>query len=103
MPERWVRVAAADEIPAGASRTVVVEGNELSLHNVEGSLHCIFNLCPHQGRSMTRGCLEGKLFTCPWHARVFDVTTGKSPFSPYMQTQTFPVRVEGGEVFVGVP
>lgn len=103
MTERWVRVASADEVPAGASRTVEVEGHELSLHNVDGAIHCITNLCPHQGRSMTGGRLEGKLLTCPWHAWVFDVTTGRSPFSEYMKTRTFPVRVEGGEVLIGLP
>ena len=103
MPERWVRVARASDVPPGQSLAIKVGEEEGLLHNVDGSLYCTGSICPHQGRSLATGCLEGKLFTCPWHAWVFDVTTGESPYTLSQAIGRLPVRVEEGDVFVALP
>jgi len=40
MPERWVRVARASDVPPGQSLTIKVGEEEGLLHNVDGSLYC---------------------------------------------------------------
>jgi nitrite reductase/ring-hydroxylating ferredoxin subunit len=103
MPERWVRVATAAALAPGQFVRIVVDGEEGLLHNVQGTYYCTGSICPHQGRSLATGCLEGTQFTCPWHAWVFDVTTGRSPHALSAAIGRLPVRVEDGEVFVGLP
>jgi nitrite reductase/ring-hydroxylating ferredoxin subunit len=102
MPDRWIKVAAADQLAPGQFLRIEVEGEEGLLHNVGGRIYCTGSVCPHQGRSLVTGRLEGSTFTCPWHAWVFDVTTGRSPFALLATIGCLPVKVEGGEVFVGL-
>jgi nitrite reductase (NADH) small subunit len=103
MAERWVRVDSPNRPAPGTSLAVTVEGWDLALHNVGGTLHCTSNVCPHQGRPLAGGILEGTRLTCPWHAWVFDVTTGQAPWNPWARIPCLPVKVEGGEIYVGMP
>jgi nitrite reductase/ring-hydroxylating ferredoxin subunit len=103
MAERWIRVAGTGDVPPGQFIAIKVGEEEGLLHNVGGTFYCTGSICPHQGRSLVRGCLEGKEFTCPWHAWVFDVTTGESPYTLSQAIGRLPVRVDQGEVFVGLP
>jgi nitrite reductase (NADH) small subunit len=103
MSERWVRAAAHGDVERGKSLAVTVEGWELALHSVEGRLYCTTNVCPHQGRPLAGGVLEGTRLTCPWHAWIFDVTTGEAPFNPFARIPCLPVKVEGDDILVGFP
>jgi nitrite reductase (NADH) small subunit len=98
----WVKVAAADALPPGLTLRVQAGGRDLALHNVDGTVYCTSNTCPHQGRPIDGGTLEGPHLVCPWHAWVFDVKTGLSPFNPYARIPCFPVKVEAGAIFVAV-
>jgi nitrite reductase/ring-hydroxylating ferredoxin subunit len=102
MPAKWVRVASADELPPGNVRKVEVEGQELALYNVDGKFYCTSNICPHQGGPLDEGMLEGSQIVCPWHAWVFDVASGVSPVNPRAKIPTYPVKVEGKDVLVGL-
>jgi nitrite reductase/ring-hydroxylating ferredoxin subunit len=46
--------------------------------------------------------LEGSQIVCPWHAWVFDVASGVSPVNPRAKIPTYPVKVEGKDVLVGL-
>ena len=51
---------------------------------------------------MSEGHLEGKEVICPWHAWRFDVTTGICDLDQ-TKVETYPVKVEGDDIYVGVP
>lgn len=102
MPDRWIPVAAADAVAPGGFIPIDVEGRPGLLYNIEGRYYCTGSVCPHQGRSLATGTLEGTRLTCPWHAWVFDVTTGESPYTLRQAIGCLPVKVEGGEIFVGL-
>ena len=40
--------------------------------------------------------------TCPWHGWKYDPRTGKNDFDLAIQAQTYEVKVEDGEVKVGL-
>ena len=40
--------------------------------------------------------------TCPWHGWKYDPKTGKNDFDLAIQAQTYEVKVEDGEVKVGL-
>ena len=102
MSERWIRVAAADQVTPGQSLQVEVGGEIGLLHNVHGAFYCTGSVCPHQGMSLVDARLDGCRITCPWHAWIFDVTTGRSPYTLHATIGCLPVKVERGEVFVGL-
>jgi nitrite reductase (NADH) small subunit len=98
----WTKVAAAGELTPGTSKKIEVNGRELALYNVDGKFYCTSNICPHQGAPLAEGMIEGTNIVCPWHAWVFDVTTGQSPVNPRAKIPCMPVKVEGSDVFVNV-
>ena len=102
MPDRWIRVAAPDAVAPGRFIAVEVDGRTALLHNVGGRYSCTGSVCPHQGRSLVTGTLEGPLLTCPWHAWVFDVTTGCSPWTLRAALPCLPVKVEADGIYVGL-
>ena len=98
----WVKVAAVSEVAPGSSIKVEVKGKELALYNVDGTIYCTSNICPHQGAPLAEGMLEGTTIVCPWHAWVFDVKSGQSPVNPRAKIPCFQVKVEGDDVLVNV-
>ena len=98
----WTKVEAAVVPSPGSAAKLEVNGRELALYNVDGTYYCSSNICPHQGAPLSEGMLEGKNIVCPWHAWVFDVTSGLSPVNPRAKIPCVPVKVEGKDVFVNV-
>jgi nitrite reductase (NADH) small subunit len=97
---QWIRIAQVSECPPGAARELVVEGRIVALFNVEGTLHALDGVCPHQGGPLGKGRLEGCIVTCPWHGWQFDVVTGRHQLSPNITQPRFDVRVEDGWILV---
>lgn len=95
-----VRIATADEVPAGQGRTVEAAGRTLALFNVDGAYYAIDNTCAHRGGPLGEGDLEDRVVTCPWHAWQWDVTTGANANNPAVKVACFPVTVENGTIFV---
>jgi nitrite reductase (NADH) small subunit len=99
---RFVRVAAAADVPPGSGAVVHADGRAIALFNVDGTFYAIDNTCLHRGGPVGEGDLEGVVVTCPWHGFQYDVTTGRNVLDPDVGLQTFPVRVADGDVLVGI-
>lgn len=111
-----VSVCRVEELPPGSRRVVSVEGREIGVLNVDGTLYGVRNRCPHQGAELCRGTvggtmlpsdpyeyhfgLDGYVLRCPWHGWEFDLRTGEKLFDPgsRVRTKTYPVTVEDGVV-----
>ena len=96
----WIDVADVAECPPGASIERVVGGAMVAIANVDGTLHAIDGLCPHQGGPLGTGALCGTVLTCPWHGWQFDVTTGRHRLSATVRQPVHGVKTEGGRIFV---
>ena len=101
-PERFVRVARADDVPPGTGAVVHADGRALALFNVDGAFYALDNVCLHRGGPVGEGDLDGRVVTCPWHGFQYDVTTGRNVFDPEVGLETFSVRVEDGDVLVAI-
>ena len=96
----FTKVAQVDEVAPGTAKMVEVNGKELALYNVDGRIYATTNICPHQGGPLAEGMLEGTTVVCPWHAWAFDVCSGTSPVNPRARIETYPVKVEGRDIYV---
>ena len=97
------KVAKRSEIAPGSTRRVVVDGSEILLCNVEGNLYAIEDVCTHDGGPLDQGQLEGETVVCPRHGATFDVRTGDALTLPaVVPVMTYPVTVEGDDVYVDV-
>lgn len=98
----WIRIASVEECPPGHSRELVAGDRIIALFNVNGQFHALDGICPHQGGPLGKGTLNGCVVTCPWHGWQFDVTTGQHQTSASLLHTRFPVKVQGGGIFVDV-
>ena len=98
----FVKVARVEDLDPGKGTVVVVKGTRIALFNCDGIFYAIKGVCPHMGGELGEGLLSGDIVTCPWHGWRFNVKTGKNPEADVVGVRTFEVRVEGGEVLVGV-
>jgi 3-phenylpropionate/trans-cinnamate dioxygenase ferredoxin subunit len=94
-------VAHKSAIAVGTTRRVAVDGIGVLLCNVDGALYAVEDVCTHDGGALDAAELDGSRIMCPRHGAFFDVTTGKALTLPAVSPlPTFPVRVEGDDVFI---
>lgn len=99
-----VRAASLAEVPTGSCRLAEVSGIRVVLARVGAQIFACADTCSHRGGPLGEGKLAGAKLTCPWHGWMYDVRTGQCLFPPRgAAVLTYPVRVEGDEVWVDVP
>jgi nitrite reductase/ring-hydroxylating ferredoxin subunit len=101
MPE-FRKVANTGDIPVGEGRCVEVEGKRIAIFNVDGRFYAIDDTCAHQGGPLGEGELDGTIVTCPWHAWMYDVTTGQNTDDPELCVACYELKVEGTSILVGL-
>lgn len=99
---RWVRVGTLQECPPGTAREVVAEDRVVALFNVDGTIHALDGICPHQGGPLGKGTLQGTVVTCPWHGWQFDVCTGQHQVNANLHHLRLAVRIEADEIWVDI-
>ena len=100
---RFHRVASVSEIPPGEMKAVVIEDTPVALYNVNGAFYATCDTCSHEEASLAEGWLDDDVVTCPSHGAEFNVRTGDVLALPATEPiVTYPVRVEGDDVFVAV-
>lgn len=108
---KYVRVAGTGELPANTMIGVMVNGKDVLLANVDGSYYALSNTCTHAGGSLSRGILRNGIVTCPNHGAQFNVKTGEAVGETRTGSgrirpgdgECYSVKVEGTDIFVGVP
>lgn len=99
-----VRLCAVDELAPGEMRRVErSDADPLAVYNIDGTFHATADTCTHAHASLSEGDLEGSEVVCPVHGGAFDVPSGKALCFPVKEDlDTFPVTVEGEQVFAEV-
>jgi len=60
-------------------------------------------LCTHEQVHLSDGLVMGNIIECPKHNGRYDLTTGEAKGAPVcVNLQTYPVKVEGGRVFIQI-
>ena len=60
-------------------------------------------LCTHEQLHLSGGLVMDDIIECPKHNGRFDYTTGKAKGAPVcVDLKTYPVRVEGGKLLIGL-
>jgi nitrite reductase (NADH) large subunit len=107
---QWVRVASAADVPQDGGIAVRYGGAQLALFHLAslGRWYAVQNMCPHRREMvLARGIVGDQggapKVACPLHKKAFDLTTGACLSGDALEIATFPVRVEGDEVWVELP
>lgn len=107
----WVHVAKASDIPPDAGSTILYGDTQIAVFNfaARGEWYATHNMCPHKRAfSMNQGFLgatadDTPKVACPVHKKTFSLATGKNLQGEDYSIPTFPVKVEGGEVYLLLP
>ena len=97
----WIDVVARAAVPDGEVVGVEIGGRDLALYGVDGAVYATDNICTHAHARLCDGFLLGEEIECPLHQGRFDVRSGQATCEPAEEPlRTYPVRIEGGRVFV---
>ena len=76
-------------------------GRRLAIYRLGGAYFATSDACPHQGGSLSDGCVVDGFIECPAHFALFDIRTGATDGSvTAASVRTFQTRVEHGEIHV---
>jgi naphthalene 1,2-dioxygenase ferredoxin component len=99
----WIDATAMDDVPADDVIGIVVAGRDIALYNAGGEIFATDNICTHGQARLCEGFLEGHEIECPLHQGTFDVRTGQPTCAPVTEAiRSYPVRIEGGRVFLAL-
>ena len=99
------RVASVADVPEESLKKVDAGGTPVCLaHAEDGSFYALNDVCTHEEFSLCEGDLWGMDVECPQHGSRFNLVTGKVTGLPaVIPATTYPVTIEGDDVFVEVP
>jgi len=101
---RYVRVGKASDVPAGRAEVFDVEDRKIAVFRLEDGFFAIEDICTHDGGPLAEGEIEEDQVICPRHGARFDIKTGAALTLPAVTpVESYPVRVEGNELFIGLP
>ena len=99
----WIDATATDDVPADDVIGILVAGRDIALYNAGGEIFATDNICTHGHARLCEGFLEGHEIECPLHQGRFDVRTGQPSCAPVTEAiRSYPVRIEGGRVFLAL-
>jgi NAD(P)H-dependent nitrite reductase small subunit len=99
----WHRVASTEDFRNSEAKAVTLSGRAIGLFRAADGYYAIDDICTHEFALLSDGFVEGCEVECPLHMARFDLRTGKAMSPPADQdVATFPVRVEGTDIYVGL-
>lgn len=93
------------DFPQQLGRQLVVGGLDIAIfHTTDGNLYALDNNTPHQkGGPLAEGIVSGHYLYCPLRDLKISLETGLVQEPDTGSVKTFPVRVEGERVLIGIP
>jgi 3-phenylpropionate/trans-cinnamate dioxygenase ferredoxin component len=99
--DAYFSVCALSELIEGEPRKAVVDGVTMAVVLTEGEVFAINDTCSHGQVSLAEGEVDGCALECWLHGSQFDLRTGRPLSLPATDpVPVYPVKVEGGTVFV---
>jgi 3-phenylpropionate/trans-cinnamate dioxygenase ferredoxin component len=100
----WIRACAAEDIDEEDLIRFDHQGRTFAIyHAPDGQYYATDGLCTHEQIHLCDGLVMDHVVECPKHNGRFDYRNGKALGAPVcVDLKTYPVKVEGGDVFVAV-
>jgi nitrite reductase/ring-hydroxylating ferredoxin subunit/(2Fe-2S) ferredoxin len=98
----WKRACRADEVPANGMKQVTVDGTDVLLIHAGDGVFACQAMCPHEMVPLEQGVHDGAALTCLEHLWQFDIRTGAAMGDAECGLKTYPVKDEGGTLYVEV-
>lgn len=100
----WHAVADTDAAGDDEALGVTVGKIQIAVVHCGDAWHAVDNVCTHQYALLSDGYVEDGCIECPLHQGRFDLATGEALCAPVTASiRVYPVKVEGGKVYVALP
>jgi nitrite reductase (NADH) large subunit len=106
----WVRLASVRDVPVDGGIAARHGDTQIAIFNFasKGAWYATQNLCPHKRQMvLARGIVGDQAgapkVACPLHKKTFDLSSGRCLSGEDLEIATFPVRIEGDDVWVELP
>ena len=100
----FMTIGKGDEVAEGDTAGFEVEGTQVGVARIDGTLYAFSDVCTHRGCSLSSGGeLDGTEITCECHGSVFDLTSGAILDGPASEPiETYPAREVDGDIQIEV-
>jgi len=100
----WIRACARDDIEPEDLIRFDHGGRSFAIYrSPQGEFFCTDGLCTHEQVHLADGLVMGHIVECPMHNGQFDHRTGEATRAPVCEgLRTYPVRLEGRDVFIDI-
>lgn len=104
LADSFVRVCSIDDLPTVGAVQAEIAGTAVAIvRDSAGDIHAIDDTCSHANVSLSEGDVEDGEIECWLHGSRFDLRTGKPTGLPATAPiSVYPVKIDGGDVFVSV-
>jgi len=106
----WVSVGRVEDFPKDGGMAIRYGSAQIAVYQFSsrGEWYACQNMCPHmRDMVLARGLIGDQKgipkVACPQHKKTFSLKTGECLSGDPYKVRTFPVRVEGGEVYLELP
>lgn len=99
----WQKVLNESDIDPTYPTPVDVGDKSIALYRLGEQVYATSNICTHEMAYLSDGYVENDCIECPLHQAIFHIPTGELRAGPSCDNlKTFPVKLEGGEVYVDI-
>jgi 3-phenylpropionate/trans-cinnamate dioxygenase ferredoxin subunit len=100
----WIEVCECDEIDEEDVIRFDHAGRTFAIYrSPDDTFHATDGLCTHEKVHLADGLVMDDIIECPKHNGRFNYKTGEAKGAPVcINLKTYPVKVEGGAVFIQV-
>jgi nitrite reductase (NADH) small subunit len=103
MTQNWVTVGKLDDIPLRGARCVKNGDMTIAIfRTADNKVFAVEDRCPHRQGPLSQGIVHDGCVTCPLHNWVISLETGKAQGADEGATRTFPVRMDGDVILLGL-
>ncbi|MFT6167978.1 MAG: nitrite reductase (NADH) small subunit [Celeribacter sp.] len=101
--KNWVVIGPLIDIPRQGSRCVKNGDTTIAVFRTsDDRVFALEDKCPHKNGPLSQGIVHDGCVTCPLHNWVISLETGAAQGADEGQTASYPVKLEGGNVLLGL-
>ncbi|MGQ7944687.1 nitrite reductase small subunit NirD [Flavobacterium sp. WC2509] len=104
----WFKAGKIKDFPSNRGGCIKYKNKQIAIFNFErrNEWYACQNVCPHKmemvlSRGMTGSADGVPKIACPMHKKTFSLVDGSNLNGDDFKIATYPVKIEGDEVFVG--
>ena len=101
--KNWIEVCKLEDIPPSQARTVNAGETMIAVFRLtDDRVKAVENRCPHKQGPLAEGIISGDDILCPLHNWRISLDSGKVAAPDEGCVNTYPVKVENGQVFLSL-